>query len=134
MKSAATGLFCLLGFAGCTSVQLPPEAARAKLVPVSSAAVEVHRPKFRLNDGELNLEAYVFRQPESKTTEDTHIDIVFLDVSARQLGSKQTDFTPSNLPMTIRLPRPHGYFIIPIKVPADTAVIEVRAHEGKHPL
>jgi hypothetical protein len=134
MKSTAIGLFCILGFAGCASVQLPPEAAKAKLVPVSSAAVEVHRPRFRLKDGELNLEAYTFRQPESKTTEDTHIDIVYLDVSGRQLGNKQTDFSPGNLPTTSRLPRPHGYFIIPIKVPAETAVIEVRAHEGTHPL
>jgi hypothetical protein len=134
MKSIAIGLFSLLGFAGCVSVQLPPEAANVKLVPVSSVAVEIHRPKFRLKDGELNLEAYTFRQPEAKTTEDTHIDIVYLDASGRQLSSKQTDFTPSNLPRNVRPPRAHGYFTIPAKIPIDTAVIEVRAHEGKHPL
>ncbi len=87
-----------------------------------------------MKDGELKLEAYALRQSKAETTSDTHIDIVYLDVSGRQLGQEQTNFSPRNLPPMHRLPKPHAYFLTSIKIPADTAVIEVRAHEGAHPL
>lgn len=123
----------VIALAGCASVSLPVEVANVTLVKVPSAAVEVHRPKFRVKDGELSLEGYVFRQHTAETTADSHIDIVFLDVAGRTLRVDTTSFSPRSLSRSFRPPQPHAYFLVPVpQVPAGTVAIEVRGHDGRH--
>lgn len=132
MKTSPLVLAGVLAFAGCASVSLPPEAAVVNLVPVSSPDVEVHRPRFHTKEGELKLEAYAFRRFKAETTANTHIDLVFLDRSGRELRQELTYFTPRSLPPLGRMPHPAAYLRVPVRIPAGTATIEVRAHEGAH--
>lgn len=132
MKTIRLVLLGAIGLAGCASVPLPPAAAGVALVPVSSASIEVHRPRFKFKDGDLKLEAYALRQWKAETTADTHIDLVFLDVAGKQLAVETTNFSPRSLPRAMRRPSPHGYMLVPITIPAGTRAIEVRAHDGAH--
>lgn len=117
---------------GCVAVPLSPDAASVALVAVSSSAVEVYRPRFRMKEGVLTLEAYVMREFKGETTADSHIDIVYLDASGRQLAQERADVTPHTLPQTTRMPRPHAYLLFPVRLPSGTARIEVRADESAH--
>ena len=104
-------LLSLLGvstLAGCASGPLPLDVANVTLVPVPSAAVEVHRPKFRIKNGDLKLEGYVFRQPNAETTADSHIDLVFLNGAGRALRVDTTSFSPRSLTRSFRMPQPHA--------------------------
>lgn len=132
MKPIPLVVIGVLGLSSCNSVPLPPEAGTVTLVPVSSEAVGVHRPKLRMKNGGLALEAYAFRQSKAETTANTHIDIVYLDASGRQVRGERTGFSPQSLPATMRLPHPHAYMLVAIQIPAGTATIEVRAHDGPH--
>lgn len=123
----------VLGVSGCASVPLPPEAANIVLVPVPSAAIEVWRPRLRMKDGELSIEAYIFRQQGAETTADSHVDLVFTDAFGRVLMVDTTSFYPRSLPRASRLPQPHAYFRVPIvRLPNATRAIEVRGHDGPH--
>jgi len=118
---------------GCTSISLPPEAAAVSLALVSSASVQIHRPRLKFKDGVLHLEAYALRQWKATTTADTHVDLVHLDAAGKQLAVETANFFPRSLPDTRRMPAPHGYMLVPVKIPAGTRIIEVRAHDGAHP-
>ncbi len=131
MKTTGLVLGAVL-LSGCAAVSLPPDAASIALVAVSSSAVEVHRPRFRMKDGGLKLEACITREFKGETTADSHIDIVYLDASGRQLAQERSDVTPHTLPQTMRMPRPHAYLLIPVRPPSGTAKIEVRADESAH--
>lgn len=123
-----------LGLAGCASVLLAPDATGIILVPVSSPAIEIWRPKLRMKEGGLALEGYVFRQHEAETTADSHVDLVFSDALGRELAVDTTGFYPRSLLRAARLPRPHAYFLVPIpRLPPGTRAIEVRGHDGPHP-
>lgn len=78
------------------------------------------------------LEAYVMRQWKAVTTADTHVDIVFMDAAGKTVAVETTNFHPRSLPQSGVRGKPHAYLLIPIKVPADTRAIEVRAHDGAH--
>lgn len=132
MKTQTIILCCVLAGAGCASTPLPPEAAGVALVPISSVSVELHRPRFRMKNGELMLEAYALRQWKAETTADTHVDIVYLDASGKQVAVETTNFSPRSLPASGVRGKPHAYFLIPIRIPAGTRAIEVRAHDGPH--
>jgi len=133
-KSAGLFLIGALALASCASVPLPPEAAGITLVPVPSVAVEIHRPRFRMQEGQLAVEGYVFRQHAAETTADSHIDLVFTDATGRELAVDTTSFYPRSLPKTLRLPQPHAYFLVAVpRLPAGTTTIEVRGHDGPHP-
>ncbi len=122
-----------LGLAGCALTPLPPEAANIVLVGVPSAAIEIWRPRLRMKDGELSIEAYIFRQHGAETTADSHVDLVFTDALGRVLMVDTTSFYPRSLPRASRLPQPHGYFRVPIvRLPNATRSIEVRGHDGPH--
>lgn len=126
-------LVAVLGLAGCASVPLPPDAVAVSLVPIPSSSVKIHRPRFRVEEGLLKLEAYALRQFDATTTADTHVDIVFLDASGRQLAVETTHFNPRSLWRSHKMPQPHGYFLVPVHLPVGTKTIEVRAHDGRHP-
>lgn len=123
-----------LGLAGCASVPLPSEATAITLVAVPSPSVEIHRPRFRMKEGDLMLEAYALRQWKAETTSDTHVDLVFLDASGKSVAVETTNFHPRSLPQSGVRGRPHAYFLVAITIPAGTRTIEVRAHDGPHDL
>lgn len=85
-----------------------------------------------MKEGVLAVEAYVMRKFKGETTTDSHIDIVYLDASGLQLAQERPDVTPHALPQTMRVTRPHAYFLIPVRLPHGTAKIEVRADESAH--
>ena len=122
----------ILAFTGCASVPLPPEAASIVLVPASSAAIKVHRPRLLMRKGNLELEAYVFRQFEADTTADSHVDLVFLDGSGRTLRIETASFWPRSLSRAPRMPQPHAYVRTAVNIPKGTTTIEVRGHDGPH--
>ena len=132
MKAIHCIAFAVLDVAGCASYRIPSEAANVRLVGVSSPAVEVYRPRFVLHQGALALEGYAMREFKSQTNPDSHIDIIYLDVSGRKVAEERANVRPHNLPGSGRIPRPHAYFKQAIKLPAGTASVEVRAHEERH--
>ena len=127
-----------LGLAGCATAPLPSEITAITLVPVSSNAIIVHRPRFQMNDGWLELQGCVFRRSRAETTADSHIDLVFLDPAGAELDVEMTNFVPRSLPQTGPSTRgaqaqPRGCFRVTIvQLPAGTRAIEVRGHDGPH--
>lgn len=133
MKSCLLLLIGVVGLAGCASIPLSTEAAKIALEPVSSSAIEIHRPRLVMKNGQLQLEVYVFRQFKAETTADSHVDIVFLDPAGGVLLVTTTSFTPRSLPRSLRGPKPHAYLLVPVpQIPAGTRAIEVRGHDGPH--
>ena len=132
MKPQTIILCCVLAGAGCASTPLSPEAVGVALLPISSVSVELHRPRFRMKNGELMLEAYALRQWKAETTADTHVDIGYFDAGGKQIAVETTNFHPRSLPASGVRGKPHAYFLIPIRIPAGTRAIEVRAHDGPH--
>jgi hypothetical protein len=129
-------LLLLIGavvLSGCAAIPLPKEGSNITLVPVPSAALEIHRPRLVLKNGQLHLEVYVFRQFEAVTTADSHVDLVFLDAAGSALLITTSGFTPRNLSRSLRGPQPHAYILVPVpQLPEGTRAIEVRGHDGPH--
>lgn len=121
-----------LWLAGCASMPLPPEAVGVSTIAVSSTSVEIHRPRIIVKKGELVLEAYALLQWKAETTADTHVDVIFLDAAGNTMAVETTNFYPRSLPKTTRRPAPHAYMLFPLRIPAGTRSVEVRAHDGPH--
>lgn len=134
MSLAAHSLLVMAGgwLSGCASTPLPPEAVGVTTAAVSSPSVEIHRPRIIVKDGELRLEAYALMQWKAETTANTHVDVVFLDAGGTALAVETTNFYPRSLPKTMRKPAPHAYLLYPLRIPARTRTVEVRAHDGPH--
>jgi hypothetical protein len=110
---------------------LPPEAQGIVLTPVSSASVAVRPPLLRTREGRLELVGFVTKVYGSGTTEGTHLDLVFLDASARILQSKSTQFYPARLTRGRHAPNRQATYSVQIDaLPSGTARIEVRAHDA----
>jgi len=119
-------------FSGCATAVLPSDAQRVTVIPKESAAIEVYRPKLVVKNGNLSLQALVFRQWKAATTADSHVDLVFLDAAGKELSVDTTNFTPRSIPTQVRGPKPNGYVSVPVTLPPGTAAIEVRGHDGPH--
>jgi hypothetical protein len=86
-----------------------------------------------MSAGRLQLAGYVTKVFEAKTTENTHLDVAFLDASGRMLVQRTTAFTPQRLSTSRRSSFRLGHYGIALDdLPAGTARIEVRAHDGLH--
>ena len=123
-----------LALAGCASTPLPPGAAAVRLDRTPSKSVAVYQPKLVVKDGGLLLDGWVYRQYRAETTMQTHIDVVFLDASGRELRSEVTYFSPREIRRRgghRMAPRGHYTRAIP-ELPVGTATIHVRAHDGEH--
>jgi hypothetical protein len=133
MKSRLLLLIGAVVLSGCAAIPLPKEASKITLVPVPSAAIEIHRPRLVLKNGQLHLEVYVFRQFEAETTADSHVDLVFLDAARSALLITSSGFTPRSLSRSLRGPQPHAYLLVPVpQIPEGTRAVEVRGHDGPH--
>ena len=119
------------GLAGCATAPLPPEAAAVTLDRIPSKAVAVYQPKLVVKDRRLLLDGWVYRQFGAQTTAQTHIDVAFLDAGGRELRSELTHFQPRDLRMGGHKMAHRGHYTLPIPaMPAGTATIQVRAHDG----
>lgn len=117
--------------AGCATLPLPPKAAVITLERVSSTAVAVYQPKLVVQEGELLLDGWVYRQYGAQTTAQTHIDVAFLDVNGRELHRELTYFRPHDLRTGTHRMAHRGHYTLPIPaMPAETAKIQVRAHDA----
>lgn len=131
-----TGIIVLsAALTGCVASPepLPYAAAKVSLVPVSSANVTVRNPVLQMNAGSLLLVGFVVKVYEAETTENTHLDVVFLDGGRRMLGDRTTSFSPQRLITARRAPNRQGHYSVALEdLPPGTASIEVRAHDGPH--
>jgi len=131
-------LFAIIavGVAGCaTSHPLLLSAATRDiaLVPVSSASVAVRLPLLRQRGARLELAGLVTKVYGAKTTERTHLDIVFFDAGSKPLRTQVAQFSPQRLTRGHRAPNRQASYVVAIEVlPTDTSRIEVRAHDGPH--
>ncbi|ACB77715.1 hypothetical protein Oter_4444 [Opitutus terrae PB90-1] len=121
------------GLAGCVSAPLPSESAAVTLERTASQSVAVYPPKLVVKDGRLLLDGWVYRQYGALTTTETHIDVDFLDATGRVLRNEVTHFVPRDLHRGSHKMAHRGHYRLPISaMPAGTATIHVRAHDGDH--
>jgi hypothetical protein len=79
----------------------------------------------------LELLGFVTKVYGSGTTEGTHLDVVFLDASARILQRKPAIFHPGRLTRGRHAPNRQATYSVQIDaLPSGTASIEVRAHDA----
>ena len=107
-------LWCLLGvltLTGCATYTVPHEARNLTLVGASSSGVEIHRPRFRVIDGKLAVEAYVLRVFKGETTPASHVDVVYADRQGKAVLIERADVRADRLPRSTRMPRPHAYLL-----------------------
>lgn len=124
-----------LGTAGCASAELPLPASLAGLIliPTSSAMVVVREPVIRMDDGLPTLFGHVGKVFGPGSTENTHLDIVYLNAKDEQLRQETVTFSPRKLSTTRRSPARQGFYRVPLSaMPAGTLRIDVRAHDGPH--
>lgn len=135
MKVSTTFLAAIVALSGCaaTPSPLPKAVEGVALVPISSASVTVREPALQMNAGRLQLAGFVVKVYEAKTTENTHLDVAFLDEAGRPLFERSTTFTPQRLITGRRAPNRQGHYSLPVDdLPQGTRRIEVRAHDGAH--
>lgn len=125
-------LLCVLGLlSGCVvPFRTPPDLAHIRLSAVSSTQVGVDKLWLqRADDGSLHLHGYVIRRIRAEDTTTTHLDVLILDASGREIAREKVAFTPAQLPVRQRM-RGVGEFEVRINsIPASISQIEVRAHE-----
>ncbi len=108
------------------STALPPEAAQIKLTAVRSPTVLVFQPVILSKEGQLTITGSVYKRAGAPSAASTHLDVVFLDSSKRQLRIETTRFSPLLAPG-------RGRYSLPLEnLPPETATIQVRAHKGRH--
>jgi hypothetical protein len=122
------------GLAGCvTPFRAPADAAHIKLERVDSPVVRVEKIWLERKSGPLVVKGFVLRRWEATDTTRTHLDVTLYDAGRRVLRQSVEHFEPRQIPRRIRLPDDATYRVVFDPLPAGTARIEVRAHEGKHP-
>jgi len=133
-----TSILLLLGaagalLAGCaTPFRAPPDVAHIKLERVDSPVVVVEKIWLERKNGPLVVTGYIIRQFQAEDTTQTHLDVALYDEAGRVLRKTVEHFEPQQLRRQGRRP-PYGtYRVVLDPLPAGTARIEVRAHEGAH--
>ena len=128
------GTLAAVALCGCaTAPPLPREAAAVTLAPMASDSIGVLRPSWRVVDGQLALEGWVYKKVQAKTTEHTHLDVVFLDATGESLRDELVEFFPRKLRRAPRPPAGRGHYYLSIPdLPSGTVRITVEAHDGEH--
>lgn len=125
------GTSALLG-ACATPSRTPPGVAHIELIGESSAVITVGKPRVEKADGPLLLTGYVIRRLEATTTTQTHLDVELVDASGARLRTSVEHFEPVDIPRRHKR-RSFATYQVPLDpMPANTARIVVRAHEGSH--
>lgn len=130
----------LLGVAGAilagwaTPFRAPPDVAHIKLERADSSVVMVEKIWLERKKGPLVLSGYVLKRLGAEDTTGTHLDVTLFDSDGHVLRRTVEHFEPRQIPNRYRRPDDASYRIALDPLPAGTARIEVRAHEGSHPL
>ena len=135
MKTGACIIALAIALAGCVAPRAPlPKAAESVvLVPVSSASVTVRQPALQMSAGRLQLTGFVVKVYEAKTTEQTHLDVVFFDSANRTIAERTASFAPQRLTSGRRSPSRQGHYALELaELPTGTARVEIRAHDSAH--
>ncbi len=134
MKSTACLPIALLLLAGCaTPFRAPPDVRDIKLERIGSPVVEVDKIWLERKAGPLVLKGSVIKELAAVDTTQTHLHVTLYDPAGRVLRSTVEHFEPRQIRRQWRRPGFGTYRIVLDPLPAGTARIEVRAHEGTHP-
>ena len=114
---------------GChTPRDTPDWAVNLKYSPVSSANVEVFRPRLFEDQGGLYLEGSVRRAFGAASTIGSSLDLIFYSDNNVVLSEKPDFFSPSELPGRSYHWYNDGHYRIPLsQVPSGTSRIEIQA-------
>lgn len=128
-------LLTVVALAGCaTPFRAPADAAHIKLERVDSPVVVVEKIWLERKDGPLAVTGYVIRRLNADDTTKTHLDVTLYDSAGRVLRSTVEHFEPRQINDRFRRHGDARYRVELGLPPPDIARIEVRAHEGDHPV
>lgn len=120
-------------FAGCaTPFRAPSDVAHIQLEQIDSPIVRVEKVRLERKESALIVTGYVVKRLDVKDTSRTHLDVTLLDADGRTLRETVEHFEPRQIPRRYRRPDSVTYRITLDPLPAGTARIVVRAHEGTH--
>lgn len=126
----------LLGVAsltGCASfLRTPSNLAHVKLETVDSPVVLTETVWLERKDDIVVVTGYVVKRLGVNDTTATHLDITLLDGTGQVLREIGAHFEPKQIPRRYRRPDYATYRVPLAPLPAGTALIIVRAHEGNH--
>jgi len=132
--SLVTGLAGLL-LTGCvnpTPAASPTQSRGLSVEARSSAYVRVAPPRLQMNRGNLELAGSISQQPGPGSTAFSHLDVIYFNSSGEVLRTKPVRFAPHCVGHS-RFATKVGYYAVDLReLPAGTALIEVRAHDGGH--
>jgi hypothetical protein len=118
---------------GCATLrppELPAEARGVVLAAVSSGFVRVRQPFLRSHERQLQVYGTVAAASGSRSTDQTYIEISFLDAAGHLLRASTVQFSPRNL--VSRFPGRSGSYSLTLgNLPVGTVRIEVRARQGR---
>lgn len=121
--------------AGCASPFRPPtDVAHIKLERVDSPVVMVEKIWLERKDGSLAVAGYVVKRLGATDTTHTHLDVTLYDKAGQVLRSAVEHFEPRQITWRHRGLSYASYHVVLDPLPADTARIDVVAHEGEHSL
>ena len=136
-------IFAVVGLLGCaTPFRAPSDVAHIKLERVDSPIVIVEKIWLERKHSPLVVKGYVIKRTNAgDDTTQTHLDVTCYDASGNALRSTVDHFDPRQIPGHYP-PQPparrhrmaySSYSVVLDPLPAGTARIQVRAHEGEHP-
>lgn len=118
---------------GCaTPFRAPSDVAHLKLERVDSPVVVVEKIWLERKNGPLVVTGYVVKRLEAEDTTQTHLDVTLYDAAGQVLRNSVEHFEPRQIPHRYRRPDDATYRVSLDPLPAGTARVEVRAHEGVH--
>lgn len=127
-------LLATLSLVGCaTPFRAPPDVAHIKLERVDSPVVIVEKIWLERKNGPLMVKGSVLKRLSANDTTQTHLDVTLYGQNGQVLRSTIENFEPRQIRRQWRRPGIGTYRVVLDPLPAGTARIEVRAHEGVHP-
>ncbi len=122
------------GLAGCvTPFRAPADSAHIALERGDSPVVRVEKIWLeRKDDGPLVVRGYVVKRLDADDTTQTHLDVTLYARNGNVLRASVEHFEQRQIPRRHRMPDSAGYRVVLDPLPAGTARIAVRAHEGHH--
>jgi hypothetical protein len=115
-------------FTGCaTSFRAPSDVAHLKLKRVSSPGVAFEKIWLERKKGPLVVTGYVVKRLEAEDTTQTHLDVTLCDGAGHVLRGSAEHFAPRQIPRRFRLAGSATYRVPLDPLPADTALVELRA-------
>ncbi len=133
--TALVALAGVLALTGCvTPFRAPPDVAHIELRVADSSVVSVPKIWLERKKGgaPLVVRGYVNKSLDATDTTSTHLDVILYDGAGRVLRQTVEQFEPKQIPRRPRMPDSASYRVVLDPLPAGTARIEVRAHEGLH--